>query len=218
MAATDFFPQGAAFIQDDKIYLTTATPDTWGGVFTVPGWGSEERCDWSLTVMMELLISGNKRLDGDGLAISLVYTETPSFAGEDGGCLGCAAAKIGEICTPQFDGWTVELDTWWNNVGDPSSLHLAIEPDCDVNAPAAWVDLTPTVDRAALWRVWQPLTVQLTPSRLLAALPDVGAEVALDEEMHLPQWIFITASTGEAWNAHAVRDLRWELTAADLFE
>lgn len=220
---------------ESTIVLTPDEASQRGGVLTAiePLAAVAEDCgepaDWTYQVTMEIFLEASSEDHGDGLAITMVdgsrLVDAAGILGQDpdlghsGGCLACnGSVALGCESGATATGWTVELDTFQNSFPmtdegtdlsaellDPSELHLAISPDCAIEAPLTYLDLEAA---GGGWDdldgQWTALRIRLSPESLRATLADEHT-VEIDGTFDWPDFLLISAATGTASALQAVR-------------
>ena len=146
--------------------------------------------------------------DGTGAdGISLTALNTNVATSYIGGS-GCGIGYGGDApCTdgPALPGWSLEVDTWYNEGQDPTSEdHIMFTFNGDVDDPAAWAILPEMEDNG-----WHTMRVVVDAPHVLAEIDGVPY---IDQNItggtfDFPAAIGFTAGTGSVTNFHLIDSL-----------
>jgi len=163
----------------------------------------------AVSIRFQFLIGGGSGADG----ISLTALDTGRMTGFLGGD-GCGIGYGAAWCSPgpPLPGWSVEVDTFFNEGQDPTEAdHLAFSFDGNVGNPAVWAVLPEMEDTG-----WHTMEVLVMAPRVTIAIDGV---VYIDQELtgnfSFPAYVGFTASTGGMTNEHLVDSLEVETTLCE---
>ena len=189
-ASKDLVLYGDAFRQDDGVVELTAL-STWesGSVW----YGKQIAAAKGFTTRFDYWAGGG-RDDSYGGADGIVLTFAESTGlGSEGEYMGFVPGSYG-----------VELDSYYQNPGDPNGKHIAIIHNEVSN------HLTYTLDDRVDDSQWHTLEVEYKSNKLTVFLDDV--QVLVQENVELPEQVYlgISAATGSGINQHLIKEFYME--------
>lgn len=187
---------------DGWLELTPATTDVVGTAFATDETISGDAVD----IAFRFSIGGGTGADG----ISLTVLDTTRMSTFLGGT-GCGIGYGGDAsCTagPALPGWSVEVDTYWNDGQDPTDQdHVMFTFDGDVDGGEVWASLPEMEDTG-----WHLMEVSVTSPHVTVAIDGI---VYIDTDLSgftsFPGYVGFTAGTGGQTNQHLIDSL--EVTA-----
>ncbi len=163
----------------------------------------------AVSIRFQFLIGGGSGADG----ISLTALDTGRMNGFLGGN-GCGIGYGAAWCSPgpPLPGWSVEVDTFFNEGQDPTeSDHVAFSFDGNVGNQAAWAVLPEMEDTG-----WHTMEVTVLAPRVTITIDGV---VYIDQDLtgnfSFPAYVGFTASTGGMTNEHLIDSLEVESTICE---
>jgi len=184
--------------KNDWLELTGLTPNQVGSAFATEKTVSGGELD------IEFLFYVGDGTGADGFSLTMLDASrsTATLGGS-----GCGMGYGGDsACTagPALPGWTVEVDTYFNEGHDPTEEdHIAFVMDGQVDRPEAWVAAPELEDTG-----WHFM-------RVVVNAPNV--QVFVDGKQYLDiyvagnfafdGWVGFTAGTGDITNNHLIYDL-----------
>ena len=192
--------EGTAYWDETNILLSLTPTQRYvvGSAFSV----AQEVYAGSVDIQFSFFIG--EGTGADGLSLTLLDVDRMStFLGGT----GCGIGYGGDApCTPgpALPGWTIEVDTFYNEGYDPTDLdHLTFTFDGDVDEPFAWAELPEMEDTG-----WHTINIRVQEPRV---------EIAVDGVVYIEQdipgffdfeaYIGFTAGTGNLTNVHQIRDI-----------
>ncbi len=187
---------------NEWVRLTTAETNQVGTAFAI----DETITGDAVDIRFAFWIGGGTGADG----ISLTVIDADRMTGFLGGT-GCGIGYGGDAgCTsgPALPGWSVEVDTYFNDGQDPTSDdHVMFTFDGDVDDPAIWATLPEMEDTG-----WHVMQVTVAAPRVTVRIDDV---VYIDNDLSghfaFDGYVGFTAGTGGQTNEHRIDSL--EVTA-----
>jgi hypothetical protein len=151
----------------------------------------------NVQIEFDFFVSGGTGADGMSVT-ALDSTRMTSFVGDSGGGMGYGG----------LPGWSIEVDTWYNEVhadpttGDHVSLHL----DGNVNAPVVWAPLPEMEDGN-----WHRMSVNVLGTWITVTIDgSTYIDQDVSELTSFPAYVGFTAATGAVTNYHLIDALEVE--------
>ena len=193
----DWTFEGSALwdVDNEWLELTSLELETAGSAFATTNEVSGAQ------VEVEFLFYIGEGTGSEGLSLTALDSErVTSFLGGS----GCGMGYGGDSdCTsgPALPGWSVEVDSHYNEGQDPSSGdHLMFSFDGDISSTATWVEIPEMEDTG-----WHHMRVQVNAPTVQIAIDDV---IYIDEELSgyfdFPAYLGFTAATGTLTNRHLI--------------
>lgn len=156
----------------------------------------------NVQVEFSFYVSGGTGADGISVT-ALDTTRMTSFVGSAGGGIGYQG----------LPGWSIEVDTWYNNEhNDPTpDDHLSLHLDGNVNSPVTWAALPEMEDGN-----WHTMAVTVSGSHVTV---DIDGTTYIDQTVSgltsFPAYVGFTAATGGSTNYHLIDALEVEQYVCD---
>ena len=151
----------------------------------------------NVQIEFDFFVSGGSGADGISVT-ALDSTRMTGFVGGTGGGIGYYG----------LPGWSIEVDTWYNNEhNDPTSAdHVSVHFDGDVNSPTTWAALPEMEDGN-----WHRMRVDVLGTWITVA---IDGTTYIDQDVpqltSFPAYVGFTAATGGATNYHLIDALEVE--------
>lgn len=180
------------------LQLTEPLTDQVGTAFEI----SETVTGGNVEIEFLFYVSGGTGADG----ISLTAIDADRMTTFLGGT-GCGIGYGGDAaCTegPALPGWSIEVDTWYNEESDPTSEdHVAFTFDGDVDDPAAWAALPDMEDGA-----WHTMNVSVVEPHITITIDGTAyIDQDLSGTFSFPAYVGFTGGTGGMTNYHLIDSL-----------
>ena len=176
------------------VELTRSEFDQAGTAFQT----SESVSSDDIVIEFDFYVSGGTGADGISLT-ALDADRHTTFVGAMGGGIGYAG----------LPGWSIEVDTWYNNEGytDPTMEdHVSFHLDGDINSPSAWAEIPDMEDD-----LWHRALVEVVGDHVRVSIDGV---LYIDETIAglepFNAYVGFTGATGGHTNYHWIDALEVE--------
>lgn len=183
---------------NDWLELTGLTPNQVGSAFATQNtvYGGE--------LDIEFLFYVGDGTGADGFSLTML--DASRSTGTLGGT-GCGMGYGGDsACTdgPALPGWTVEVDTYYNEGHDPTKEdHIAFVLDGQVDNPEAWVAAPELEDTG-----WHFMRVVVQAPNVKVYIDGTEyLDIYVAGHFAFDGWVGFTAGTGDITNNHLIYDL-----------
>lgn len=190
---------GSATWDTDDGWLELTEPVTWqgGSAFNT----SEIVDSGAVEISFSFFVSGGTGADGISVT-ALDTTRMTGFVGQQGVGIGYGG----------LPGFSVEVDTWYNDGVDPTEQdHVSVHIDGNIGAPVEWAALPELEDEA-----WHTMAVGVTGTQMRITIDGtVWIDADVPEMPSFPAYVGFTAATGSATNYHLIDALQVEQFVCD---
>jgi len=184
--------------KNDWLELTGLTPNQVGSAFAT----QETVYGGELDIEFLFYVGDGTGADGFSLTMLDASRSTATLGGT-----GCGMGYGGDsACTdgPALPGWTVEIDTYYNEGHDPTEEdHIAFVLDGQVDNPEAWVAAPELEDTG-----WHFMRVVVEAPNVQVYIDGTEyLDIYVAGNFAFDGWVGFTAGTGDITNKHLIYDL-----------